>query len=331
MGSRTVQDVPALNPDGSRTVGERILRMRKKVFENIVDGGESMKVDGSAGSLDEGVWNGDDSYWSDPSIGSKTTGSKRTGTYGWDTGATSLNDEVKFTRSSAFQPSSDAIEGWINLQALPATCEIQARWELSNVAKGNGVLVTDYLETQDLGVWQFFSIPLSDFNLPAENVDEFRFRTRQVAGADYWLDDIRLVSGGGAKRFRVAPGGSAQWLLGNVTLVLVAADTGWANDAFCNIAGGLADGLVLRHRDEAESNNFWRVLCKKNLQLFGQFDPVVDTAYDDSTRQISFVLNPWPASVVITANDVLEWVVKDDLTSLVDIRAFAQVGVIIDE
>jgi hypothetical protein len=302
--------------------------MRKRVFADPSTGAESMKVDGSTDTLDEAVWDGEGSYWADPSIGSKTTGSKRTGTYGWDTGVTALNDEVKFTRSTPFQPSSDAIEGWVNLQALPAGVMIQARWELDNSAKGNGVDLMDYLPSQDLGVWQHFSIPIADFNLPAENVDEFRFRTRDVAGADYWLDDIRLASGNGGKTFRMAAVGIGEWIVEAVTLVLVAADTGWDSDAFCNIAGGLANGLQLRHRDLGAGENFWKLICTKNIELFGQFDPVVDTAYNDNTRQISFVLKPGSATVRVTANDVLEFLVKDDLTSLVNARAFAHVGIV---
>ena len=302
--------------------------MRKRVFADPSTGAESMKVDGSSGTLDEAVWDGEGSYWADPSIGSKTTGSKRTGTYGWDTGATSQNDEVKFTRSVAFQPSSDSIDGWINLQALPATVVIQGRWELDNSAKGNGIDLMDYLPSQDLGVWQHFSIPLADFNLPAEDVDEFRFRTLNDDGADYWLDDIKLVSGSGGKTFRMAAVGVGEWVVEAITLILVAADSGWDSDSFCDIAGGLANGLQLRHRDLAAGENFWKLVCTKNIELFGQFDPVVDTAYNDNTRQISFVLQPGSATIKITANDVLEFLVKDDLTSLVNVRAFAHVGIV---
>jgi hypothetical protein len=301
--------------------------MRKRVFANPTTGAESMKVDGSAGSLDENVWNGEGSYWADPSVGSKTTGSKRTGTYGWDSGVTSQGDKVKFTRSSSFQPSSDSIEGWINLQALPATVVIQARWELSNSGKGNGVDLMDYLPSQDIGVWQHFSIPIADFNLSTENVDEFRFRTLNDDGADYWLDDIKLVSGSGGKVFRMAAVGIGQWVVESVTLVLVAPDTGWDSNAFCDITGGLANGLQLRHRDLAAGENFWKFICTNNIELFGQFDPVVDTAYNDNTRQISFVLKPGSSTIKVTSNDVLEFLVKDDLTSLVNARAFAHVGV----
>lgn len=301
--------------------------MRKRVFADPITGAESMKVDGSASTLDEAIWDGEGSYWADPSVGSKTTGSKRTGTYGWDSGTTSQGDKVKFTRSSSFQPSSDSIEGWINLQALPATVVIQARWELSNSGKGNGVDLMDYLPSQDLGVWQHFSIPIADFNLDTESVDEFRLRTLNDDGADYWLDDLKLVSGSGGKVFRMAAVGIGRWITESITLVLVAADTGWDSDAFCDIAGGLANGLQLRHRDLAAGENFWKLICTKNIELFGQFEPVIDTAYNDNTRQISFVLKPGSATVKVTANDVLEFLVKDDLTSLVNVRAFAHVGI----
>jgi hypothetical protein len=74
--------------------------------------------------------------------------------------------------------------------------------------------------------------------------------------------------------------------------------------------------------------NFWKLVATKNIELFGQFDPVVDTSYNDSTRQVSFVLRPGNATVLVTANDVLEFLVKDDLTSLVNARAFAHVGIL---
>jgi hypothetical protein len=87
--------------------------------------------------------------------------------------------------------------------------------------------------------------------------------------------------------------------------------------------------LQLRHRDLAAGQNFWKLTASKNVELFGQFDPVVDTAYNDNTRQISFVLRPERSTVKITANDVLEFLVKDDLTGLVNVRAFAHVGVVV--
>jgi hypothetical protein len=317
--------------DGNAIVSIGRPKLKKKTFQSIVDGGESMKVDGSAGTLDENVWDGEGAFWADPTIGTKTAPAARTGAFGWDSGVTNQNDEVKFTRSAAFQPSSDSIEGWINLQALPAGVDIQARWELAGVTKGNGVVLEDYLSSLDTGLWQHFSIPLADFNLPAENVDEFRFRTRFAAGAHYFLDDLTLNSGSGGKTFRIAPGGSAKWEVGSVTLILVAGDTGWGSNAFLNIAGGLANGLTLRHRDLATPQNLSKLVMKNNIELFGNFDPVVDTAYNDSTRQISFVLRPDPASLIVTANDVLEFLVKDDLTALVNARAYAHVGVLANE
>jgi hypothetical protein len=317
--------------DGNAIITIRDFNMRKRVFADPTTGAESMKVDGSAAAVDEEVWNGEASYWADPSIGSKTTGSKRTGTYGWDTGATSQGNKVKFTRSTPFQPSSDRIEGWINLQALPAGVDLQARWELSNAGKGNGVVLQDYLAHQDLGVWQPWSIDIADFNLPAENVDEFRFRTLNDNGADYWLDDIRLVSGNPSKVFRLSPPGVGEWLVESVTLILVAPDTGWDSNSFCHIAGGLQNGLQLRHRDLAGSQNYWKLIAQNNMELFGQFDPVVDTTYNDSTRQISFVLKPGSATVKLTANDVLEFLVKDDLTGMTNARAFAQVGILVPD
>jgi len=318
-----------VDADGNRIFSVRNIGLRKRVFEDTVTGDESMRVDGSAANLDEAVWDGESSFWTDPSIGSKTAGSKRTGTYGWDSGVTSQNNEVKFTRSTPYQPSSDSIEGWINLQALPATGVIQARWELSNSAKGSGLDLLDYLSSQDIGLWQHFSIPLADFNLPAENVDEFRLRSLNIAGIDYWLDDLRLVSGNGSKTFRMAAVGIGEWLIGSITLVVAAADTGWDSDSFCDIAGGLANGLQLRHRDLAGATNFWKLVCKENSELFGHYEPVVDTAFNNNQRQLSFVLRPEPASVIVTANDVLEYLVKDDLTGLINIRAFAHVGVLV--
>lgn len=302
--------------------------LRKRVFEHVTTGAESMKVDGASGTVDENVWDGEGSYWADPSVGSKTTGSKRTGTYGWDSGVTALNDEVKFTRSSSFQPSSDVLAGWINLQAYPSGVEIQGRWELAGATKGNGVDLMDYLESQDLGVWQYWEIPIADFNLGTEYVDEFRFRTKNVAGADYWLDDIQLKSGGGNEKFRLVVPANAEWIVGAVTLVLVSGDSGWNSNAFANIAGGLAAGLTMRHRDLVAGENFFKVVCKKNIHLFGHFDPVIDTTYNDNLRQISFVLKPDPAIIMVKENEVLEFLVKDDLTSLTDLRAFAHVGVV---
>lgn len=299
------------------------------------DGTVDMSVDGS-NTVNEQIWDGEGSHWTAPSIGSSETDAAYEGTNGWRSGVTLLGDEVRFTRSSTFDPEGvgDHIEGWIRYTALPATAKIQVRWEKAGVNAGDALQLEDYQPSRVTDKWLYWSIPLADFNLPggANPADEFRFRTITVAGINYDLDLIQIVTGEANGIFEVAPLGVNQtWEMNSLSLVLSDGKTSWDSGKFGELSA-LANGLAIRHRDESTNSNHWRVEFKSISELMSKMRVVHDTS-DTLTvdRVMSFELLPHPATVTVDILNPIQIVVKDDLSGLSGLFASAQLSVVRDD
>lgn len=286
----------------------------------------------AAADVDENIWDGEGSYWSDPSVGSKVAGAAHTGSYGWDSGTTGLGDEVMWDRGAKYDPPGDSVEFWIRFTALPSTSQIQARWEDNGTVKGDGVaIIGAYDITRDLNVWQYVSIPMADFNLDGDDVDQFRLRTTIAAGARYDVDEVKLVTNANNRTFQVRPGTSQRWRLTRVRLVLGApSGAGWGVHDFGSVLGGLANGLSLRHRNLSGSTNQWRLITRFNYGLWGQYEIVSDVTLG-STRQLVAEFDPNPSDVIIDNDNPLEYLVRDDLSGLSVAQAYAVVGAILDD
>ena len=102
--------------------------------------------------------------------------------------------------------------------------------------------------------------------------------------------------------------------------------TGWTSSTFANIAA-LPNGYLIRQRRISTGETLWSVNSKDNTDLFGRFHPQDDITFADSTLLVGFMLKPGKASVVVTNDDVLELVVRDDLSGLAEARAFVHYGV----
>jgi len=174
------------------------------------------------------------------------------------------------------------------------------------------------------------SIPIADFLLPG-NAQKLKFIYRKVAGQYFHFDDIELWptgGGGGPYTFEVAaPDANTKLHLTMAVVLISAPDTGWASDAFGNVTGGLSYGLVLRHFRKSTSEVMWSFNTKNNMQLFGQYHPQESFAFADNELLVGFMIKPGSASVLITDDDVLQFLVQDDLTDISEMRAFCHYGV----
>lgn len=323
--------------DGSPIVAGQQLTLGRIAFTRSDDNSEVMSVDGKASGSPVNLWNGtgvDDtgSDWTASGEGSETTASKKEGTNGWDTGATTTtNDETVFDNESMIDVNGtyDELEFWMQPKAYPTGSKFRIRFvDSSDNLVGNNVLVDNYVSNMDLDVWQKVSIPISDFNLDG-NVQKLQFRYRNAVGQHFWFDDIEVTasSGGGPYKFTIeAPDANTLYHVSMATVLLMAPTSGWNSDAFGNIASGLDKGLLLRHRRKSTSEVLWRFNCRNNLQLFGQYHPQEAFAFADNEQLVGFMVKPGTASVIITDDDVLEYVVRDDLSSVTEIRAFCHYG-----
>lgn len=323
--------------DGTPLVGSQSLTLGRESFTRIDDGSTLMNIDGRATGTPDNIWNGTGAGdtgadWTVTGTGSETADSKYAGTNGWDTGVTSQNDQTVFNNGSMIDVDGtyDELEFWMQPKAYPPASKFRIRWvDDSNDAVGNQVLVSDYTANMDLDEWQKVSIPIDDFNLTG-NVQKLQFRYRNTSGQDFWFDNISLTasSGGGPYKFRIeAPDSNTIYHLSMAVLQIAAPSSGWDRDAFGNISGGLTKGIIFRHRTKSTNTVLWKFITKTNMQLFGQFHPQDDVTFADGDMLIGFMVKPGKANVLITDDDILEVVIRDDLLSLAEMRAYCHYGV----
>lgn len=295
------------------------------------DGVEQMAVNGSS-SWAEDVWDGDSTAWTRGGVGSVVEAAKHSGTYGLDTGAMAQNALVWFDYGSDrdLETSFDSISFWINPQAFPEGSLLRCGWAPSGTTSlvGHVCNVADYIPNADFGVWQRVTIPLSDFNLSSQ-VGRFMLQATQTSGQRFYFDDVDMLNStsDGPYKYRVLGVAGEKWHVARITLVMAASETGWNSSAFANIAGGLELGLILRQGIVSTQEVLWSITMKNNMELFGAMVPSDPVNFADGEQMVIFNLTPGSAAIVLDEDSGLEFVIRDDLHTLTNMRAYLQFGV----
>lgn len=323
--------------DGTPIFAYRPLLLGRESLKRTDNGTESMNVDGTPSGTSVVLWNGTGAGdtggdWTPAGVGSESASADAgSGTNGWDTGVTSSGDNLTFDNGSLIDIDGtyDSLTFQIQPKAYPVGSRLRVCFlDAANNRVGNLLRVDNYNSNMDLDVWQQVSIPISDFALTGD-AQKLRFRTLNSSGQQYWLDDIELVGNGGSGpyRFQIAAPAGQRYHLSMLVLQVSAPETGWNNDAFANIASGLSNGLICRQRRLSDSEILWKFNTKDNKELFGQYHPQESFAFADSTLLVGFMIKPGKASVIVSEDEVLEFVVRDNLSTVTDIRAYMHYGV----
>jgi len=319
--------------DGTQVFALRDLKLGQAKFIEVNFGYEEMAIDGQSGS---GliVWNGTGAGdtggdWTPSGTGSETSGAMHSGTNGWDTGVAAKDATTIFDNGSMIDLSYyQSLEFWMNPQAFPSKAFLSLQWlDESDNAVGIMLDVNNYVSNFDLDIWQKVNIPLADFLLTG-NAQKLKIQYRKIAGQHFYFDDIGLFNdvADGPFMFRVAADGYYNYHIGAIYLYIASGDTGWNSDAFANIAGGLDSGVLLRHYNIETSNTIWSINFKNNTDLYGRMVSHNNVDFFDSEHIATFVLKPEPASIIVTENEVLDIIIRDDLSSINSLRAFVHYG-----
>lgn len=325
---------------GNAIVAQKEFALGREAFVRTDDGSELMSVDGVGSGVAVNLWNGTGvsdtgGDWTRTGVGSESASANHgAGTNGLDTGVMAQNDECIFDNGSMINVNGmySALEFWMQPKAYPAGSKFRLRWvDSADSVVGNQVLINNYVANMDTDIWQKVSIPIVDFGLTG-NVQKLELRYRSQAGQHFWFDGIELITaaGDGPYRFRIeAPDAATIYHLSMAVVLLSAPESGWLRSAFSNIAGGLTKGLLFRHRRVSTGDILWKFNVKNNVQLFGQYHPQESFVFADTPAEllVGFMIKPGKANVRITNDDVLEFVVRDDLTDITEMRAFCHFGV----
>jgi len=293
-------------------------------------GTEQLNVNGLAPGGATSVWTGDATFWTLEANGTAQTYAVHDGTYGLDSGVRSAGQETRFSYGSNQDIAGlyQNVRFWMKPKAFPAGAQLKILWRTSGGNNpGATLLVSDYVPNMDLDVWQQVTIPISDFALGAD-VDKLVLIYATKGGQQFYFDTFELVAAGagGPYTFRVeAPAGERRHV-GLLNLIMSAGSTGWNSSAFANIAGGLAQGLILRKKVLSTGEVLWAFTFKNNIELFGQLVPSYDFTFANSELMVNFSMKPDPAALVITDDEVLEFLVRDNLSSLTNMRAYVHYG-----
>ena len=322
--------------NGNQIFAGRELVLGVESFVRTDDGSELMNVNGVALGSKVVLWNGTGvgdtgTDWTLTGTGTEQAAANHSGTNGLDTGVTALNDTTWFDNGVMVDIATlyDQIDIWVNPQAFPAGSRLQVRWK-DNLDANVGVQlrIDNYAPNMDTGVWQKISIPIADFALTG-NAQKLRLRYGNSAGQHYFFDDIDLISaaGGGPYGFRVeAPDANTIYHLSMAVLMITAPDAGWTSTAFADIVNGLSRGIIMRHKKKSTGDVLWKFVTKNNQQLFGQYHPQESFVFADNKLLVGFMVKPGKANVRITDDDVLEFVVRDDLSTIQEMRAYCHFG-----
>lgn len=325
------------NPDNSLVVAQRELTLGQASFLRIDNGTQLMNVDGRPAGSSLIIWNGTGGSdtggdWTASGDGSESASADAgSGTNGWDSGAVGANSETYFDNGSMTDIGGtyDTLTFELQPKKYPNNANLQLQWRNDvGAVIGATLNVEDYVTNMDLDVWQTVSIPIADFNLTG-NVQVLRV-VYKTGSQHHWIDDVQVQAsgGGGPFTFRVAASSTEHYHVTMMVLVITAADTGWASSAFANIAGGLTNGLLVRQRRLSTSETLWSLNSKDNIDLFGRYHPQDTFSFSNNEQLVGLMLKPsTKASIVVTDDDVLEFIVQDDTSSLSGMRAFAHFGV----
>ena len=278
--------------NGNQIFADRELTLGREAFVRTDNGSELMNIDGQAAGAPVVLWNGGGAGdtgadWNPSGNGSETAGAVHSGTNGWDTGVSSVNDTTVFDNGSMLDVKGtyDQIDIWVNPQAFPPGARLHVRWrDGANANVGDQLRIDQYAPNMDIGVYQQISIPIADFNLTGD-AQKLRIRYSNAAGQHYFFDDIELVAsnGAGPYRFRLeAPDALTRYHLTMGVLLISAPASGWNRNAFADIVGGLNRGLIMRHRRKSTSETLWRFVTNNNVQLLGQKHPQESLADSDN-------------------------------------------------
>lgn len=304
----------------------------RMAFLRTDNGSELMNVNGLSAGSGVNIWNGEGGTdWTPTGTGSKTTESKHTGTYGWDTGSAAKDSNTIFTYGSNIDVSDYAqFSFWMQPKSFPPDSRVNILWQtLAGEDRGYQLDLLAYVSSYDLNVWQKVTIPLSDFSLGSNPIGRLKITYAKQAGQQFWFDEFEFsaAEGGGPYTFRVeSPDVNTVFHVTMVKILVSAPGSGWNPLTFGSISA-LTNGLLLRQRRISDGDVLWSINSKDNIHLFGNYCPQDSIIFENGDLLVGLMIDPGKASILITNNEVLEFVVRDNLSTISQMRAFCHYGV----
>ena len=314
----------------------------QQVYATNEDNGNNMAVNGAITGASDSIHNGTDTIvWT----GTNLTGANfifnsttvaHTGTKSVSAIDTVNNDVALFTRSAPLTVTTyNSLTGAIYLDSWSTSGlkGVQLTLRLAGAVVSNVVELADYINTDTVGSWLNFIIPLTAFGVAGSSVDELTVTTVDVGAGkapDYYLDDLTFSAGGGIV-YTIVPRSEDILRVHGISWTLVTAGTvalanGTATGVAYNKFGTLAaltNGILTRRiqynvtRFTNSTTQNSDIISGSNAELKTVWDDGVNTYFKFYTKFAS------PVDLVPSGNDRYEFVVQDDLSGVVSLTVRA--------
>lgn len=284
---------------------------------------------------------GDNAGWT----GSNITGTKVTfnsteqahdGTNSIKVDAPALNNIWQFDKGSTFTPASYiALTMWIYVDSswtLGDSVSIYGYDTGGAVQVGDSVLLEDFVNETDFGVWHKATIPMEDFNFAGGTFDAFRMQLVGKHGATpvFFIDQFQAEEAGGAEEFLIESVVGEMFNISRFTLVFVGsnsetlADNSYPHldpDKILDVT--LPNGILLtRKQNGAVAFSVVFLSLSNMLVSGGTIGSVVGTATKTIlTIDLDFDV---PVAIDSSKGDNLSFIISDDLTGWESFTAVAR-------
>jgi hypothetical protein len=305
--------------------------------------GADWNVNASFSGTPEVVHNGTDSVaWTGSALtGTWTfdsTAQAQAGTKSVDATATVNNDEAQFEDSTPISNADyTALTGYIYITGWPTsgTKEVTVRNRLAGVNAGDELNLSDYIDTTLLNTWQSFTIPIADFNMPTQNIDQLIVKTVDIGGGaapDYYLDTIQWEETGGAI-FSVEPDAESIYTVSELNITIADAfNSALTNASHQNIpydallgVSALTDGINFRltTNDIVRFNSSF----KQHIDFMGFPGAKCQSGGDGTNTWVTYTytFDP-PFRMDARTKDKFEMTISEDLSGLLYARSLVRGG-----
>lgn len=319
----------------------------RQVFATNEDNGNNMAVNGAISGATDSIHNGTDTVvWTGTNLSGTnfifdSTTVAHTGTKSISAVNTVNNNVALFTRSTPLTTTTyNSLTGSIYLDSWSTSGlkGVQLAFRLAGVVVSATIELDDYINTTSTGSWLNFVIPLSSFGITGGSVDELTVTTVDVGAGpppDYYLDDLLFTEGAGVV-YVIEPTGENVLRVYGVSWTLVTAGTvALANGTAIGISynkfgtlSALTNGILTR-RIQFNETKFTNSTTQ-NSDIISGSDAELKTIWDDgvNTYMKFYTKFASPVDLVPVGNDRYEFVVQDDLSSVVALTVRADASVL---
>lgn len=215
--------------------------------------------------------------------------------------------------------------------------DIEIRFRLSGSDVGNSVSLASYVNRLTFNIWQPFIIDQSIFGITGESINEMVIKTVSPGGTppDYFLDAMRLLSGGNPITFILAPRPGTIFMGNTLDLQFEGPfDSRLTNSSmpsvptsgFLNVprlANGIVFSIVQRGRRQGVDAVFKGM---NDMLTFPQITAPVIVGDASSTTVLLRIQNTAINYLDSRSGDRLELTINDDLSALTRFRFSAGGG-----